>query len=107
MSAKHLLKFIKNKIDTESETIIHREKDGTKLRLKEFCAQIKMKSNELSLNILDVQADKGMYMRFDRFNHKYNPLGQPKLREIFLKSDNHIKGRYLAEITKELITDLE
>lgn len=26
---------------------------------------------------------------------------------MFLKSDNYIKGRYLAEITKELISDLE
>jgi AMP deaminase len=48
-----------------------------------------------------------MYKRFDRFNNKYNPLGQPKLREIFLKSDNHLRGRYLAEITKELIDKLE
>ena len=48
-----------------------------------------------------------MYKRFDRFNQKYNPLGFPKLREIFLKQDNYIKGRYLAEITKELINMLD
>ena len=28
--------------------------------------------------------------------------GQSRLREIFLKSDNYIEGRYLAEITKEV-----
>ena len=27
--------------------------------------------------------------------------------EIFLKTDNYINGRYLAEITKEVIADLE
>lgn len=29
------------------------------------------------------------------------------MREIFLKTDNFIQGRYLAEITKEVISDLE
>ena len=36
------------------------------------------------------------------FNLKYNPAGQSRLREIFLKTDNHVKGRYLAELTKEV-----
>jgi AMP deaminase len=34
-------------------------------------------------------------------------VGESRLREIFLKTDNYIKGRYLAEITKEVISDLE
>lgn len=38
---------------------------------------------------------------------KYNPVGESRLRTIFLKTDNYIKGRYLAEITKEVISDLE
>jgi AMP deaminase len=38
---------------------------------------------------------------------KYNPIGESRLREIFLKTDNFIKGRYLAELTKEVISDLE
>ena len=36
---------------------------------------------------------------------RYNPCGQSRLREIFLKTDNHIKGRYLAEITREVFDD--
>ena len=38
---------------------------------------------------------------------KYNPVGESRLRTIFLKTDNLIKGRYLAELTKEVISDLE
>lgn len=38
---------------------------------------------------------------------KYNPIGESRLRTIFLKTDNDIQGRYLAEITKEVISDLE
>lgn len=66
-----------------------------------------MNPSELSLNSLDVRSDKRMYKRFDRFNNKYNPLGQPLLREVFIKSDNYIKGRYLAELTKEMMEELE
>ncbi len=44
--------------------------------------------------------------RFDRFNLKYNPAGQSRLREIFLKTDNFIQGKYLAEITQEVMGDL-
>ena len=47
------------------------------------------------------------FHRFDRFNLKYNPAGQSRLREIFLKTDNFINGRYLAELTKEMFSDLE
>ena len=38
---------------------------------------------------------------------KYNPCGESLLRTIFLKHDNHIEGRYLAELTRELFADLE
>lgn len=78
------------------------DKDGKKVTLANIFDEIGIKPTEISLNSLDVQADKGMYKRFDRFNNKYNPLGMPKLREVFLKSDNYIKGRYLAELTKEV-----
>ena len=34
-------------------------------------------------------------------------LGESRLREIFLKTDNHINGRYFAELLKEVMSDLE
>src|SRR5262249_51253816 len=40
------------------------------------------------------------FHRFDRFNLKYNPIGESRLREVFLKTNNYIQGRYLAELTK-------
>lgn len=54
-----------------------------------------------------LQAHTDSFHRFDKFNLKYNPVGESRLRTIFLKTDNFIKGRYLAEITKEVISDLE
>ncbi|KAJ3335586.1 AMP deaminase, partial [Kappamyces sp. JEL0680] len=56
---------------------------------------------------LDMHAHKDSFHRFDKFNLKYNPIGESRLREIFLKTDNYIKGVYLAELTKEVISDLE
>lgn len=53
------------------------------------------------------QAHTDSFHRFDKFNLKYNPVGESRLRTIFLKTDNYINGRYLAEITKEVISDLE
>ncbi len=38
---------------------------------------------------------------------RYNPCGQSRLREIFIKQDNLLHGRFLAELTKEVLADLE
>ena len=54
-----------------------------------------------------MHAHQDSFHRFDKFNLKYNPIGESRLREIFLKTDNYIQGRYLAELTKEVMTDLE
>lgn len=32
-----------------------------------------------------MHADKNIFHRFDKFNLKYNPCGQSRLREIFIK----------------------
>ena len=44
-----------------------------------------------------------MWQRFDKFNEKYEPFGVKSLREIFLKHDNAVDGRFLADITREVI----
>ncbi|KAI8841304.1 hypothetical protein BC829DRAFT_402581 [Chytridium lagenaria] len=86
MNQKHLLRFIKSKLKKNSkEVVIFR--DGKQLTLEE--------------------AHKDSFHRFDKFNLKYNPIGESRLREIFLKSDNFVKGRYLADLTKEVTSDLE
>ncbi|KAF9680053.1 hypothetical protein SADUNF_Sadunf06G0080000 [Salix dunnii] len=61
---------------------------------------------DLNVDLLDVHADKSTFHRFDKFNLKYNPCGQSRLREIFLKQDNLIQGRFLGELTKQVFSDL-
>jgi len=106
MNQKHLLNYIKSKLkNCPDERVIIR--DGKELTLKEVFESLKLTAYDLSVDTLDMHADYTTFHRFDRFNLKYNPVGQSRLREIFLKTDNYIGGRYLAEITREVFADLE
>ncbi|XP_043697964.1 AMP deaminase-like isoform X2 [Telopea speciosissima] len=105
MNQKHLLRFIKSKLRKEpDEVVIFR--DGTYLTLKEVFESLDLTGYDLNVDLLDVHADKSTFHRFDKFNLKYNPCGQSRLREIFLKQDNLIQGRFLGELTKQVFTDL-
>lgn len=131
MNQKHLLRFIKSKMrKSPDEVVLFR--DGKHLTLREVFESINLTAYDLSIDTLDMhvslevpsdvdllvstrfldadsslQAHTDSFHRFDKFNLKYNPVGESRLREIFLKTDNYIRGRYLAEITKEVISDLE
>ncbi|XP_022775984.1 AMP deaminase-like isoform X5 [Durio zibethinus] len=106
MNQKHLLRFIKSKLRKEpDEVVIFR--DGKHMTLKEVFESLDLTGYDLNVDLLDVHADKSTFHRFDKFNLKYNPCGQSRLREIFLKQDNLIQGRFLAEVTKQVLSDLE
>lgn len=62
---------------------------------------------DLTVDMLDVHADRNTFHRFDKFNAKYNPIGESRLREVFLKTDNYLNGKYFARIIKEVASDLE
>lgn len=106
MNQKHLLRFIKHKMrHNPDEKVIFR--DGAELSLKEVFESLHLTAYDLSIDTLDMHAHRDTFHRFDKFNLKYNPMGESRLREIFLKTDNYINGKYLAEITKEVFDDLE
>jgi AMP deaminase len=106
MNQKHLLRFIKSKMKKcPDEIVLFR--DDKKLSLREVFESINLTAYDLSIDTLDMHAHTDSFHRFDKFNLKYNPIGQSRLRDIFLKTDNFIKGRYLADITREVISDLE
>ncbi|CAK9440635.1 uncharacterized protein LODBEIA_P46550 [Lodderomyces beijingensis] len=106
MNQKHLLRFIKYKLKTDPDSpVIFR--DGKILTLAEVFQSLNLTGYDLSIDTLDMHAHKDTFHRFDKFNLKYNPIGESRLREIFLKTDNFIDGKYLAEITKQVFEDLE
>lgn len=107
-SQRQLMQFIRRKMSEENNMIVAEEK-GKLLTLREVFSTAGVKDAEC------VNADKlccmasigaGQYDtfgRFDVFNSKYNPFGDKRLRDIFLKTDNYLEGRYLAELTKEVM----
>ncbi|KAI9203015.1 putative AMP deaminase Amd1 [Polychytrium aggregatum] len=106
MNAKHLLRFIKSTLKkSPHEKVIVR--DGKVMTLLEVFESLNLTAYDLSIDTLDMHAHKDSFHRFDKFNLKYNPVGESRLREIFLKTDNYTGGKFLADLTKEVISDLE
>ena len=106
MNAKYLLRFMKSKIELFPNDICYTTGNND-ITLREAFESVGVDPYELSLDKLNVLADKSTLHRFDRFNAKYSPFGEPLLRTIFLKTDNNMKGRYLGEITRQMLNDLE
>ncbi|TKR80966.1 hypothetical protein L596_014929 [Steinernema carpocapsae] len=106
MNQKHLLRFIKKKMKTEADTVVL-EKNGRKVTMHEVFTNLGITAYDMSVDMLDVHADRNMFHRFDKFNAKYNPVGESTLREIFIKTDNYVNGKYFAEVLKEVLSDLE
>ncbi|KAM5202121.1 AMP deaminase 2 isoform 3-T5 [Hipposideros larvatus] len=106
MNQKHLLRFIKRAMKRHLEEIVHVEQ-GREQTLREVFESMNLTAYDLSVDTLDVHADRNTFHRFDKFNAKYNPIGESVLREIFIKTDNRVSGKYFAHIIKEVMADLE
>ncbi|XP_038062446.1 AMP deaminase 2-like isoform X2 [Patiria miniata] len=107
MNQKHLLRFIKKKMKTEVDRPVCKNKDGSTLTLKQVFDSLNLTAYDINVDTLDVHADRNTFHRFDKFNSKYNPIGESKVREIFMKTDNHIEGLFFAQLVKEMCNDLE
>eukprot|EP00300_Choanocystis_sp_HF-7_P035577 c495_g1_i2.p1 GENE.c495_g1_i2~~c495_g1_i2.p1 ORF type:complete len:670 (+),score=150.89 c495_g1_i2:23-2011(+) len=106
MNQKHLLRFIKHKFKTEPDRVV-KKLEGVDMTLAQVFEKVQLTPYDLSIDHLDMHADVHTFHRFDRFNEKYNPCGLGLLREVFLKTDNDIEGRYMAEVVKQVFSDLE
>ncbi|XP_036199742.1 AMP deaminase 2 isoform X1 [Myotis myotis] len=106
MNQKHLLRFIKRAMKRHLEEIVHVEQ-GREQTLREVFQSMNLTAYDLSVDTLDMHADRNTFHRFDKFNAKYNPIGESVLREIFIKTDNRVSGKYFAHIIKEVMSDLE
>ncbi|XP_067135225.1 AMP deaminase 2 isoform X2 [Centruroides vittatus] len=106
MNQKHLLRFIKKTLKNHANDIVCEEK-GNKMTLSQVFQILNVNAYDLSVDMLDVHADRNTFHRFDKFNAKYNPIGESRLREMFLKTDNYIQGRFFASVLKEVMSDLE
>lgn len=107
MNQKHLLRFIKKTLKKSADEVVTCNKNGVKMTLKEVFQSMNLTTYDLTVDMLDVHADRNTFHRFDKFNAKYNPIGESRLREVFLKTDNYLNGKYFARIIKEVAFDLE
>ncbi|KAJ9573863.1 hypothetical protein L9F63_008723, partial [Diploptera punctata] len=106
MNQKHLLRFIKKTLKNHADEVVTISK-GQTMTLREVFQSMNLTSYDLTVDMLDVHADRNTFHRFDKFNAKYNPIGESRLREVFLKTDNYLNGKYFARIIKEVSSDLE
>ncbi|CAG7825860.1 unnamed protein product [Allacma fusca] len=107
MNQKHLLRFIKKTLKKDEQEYVCKSEDGKPMTLKEVFQSMKLTAYDLTVDMLDCHADRNTFHRFDKFNAKYNPIGESRLREVFLKTDNLIGGKYFARIIKEVMSDLD
>lgn len=70
------------------------------MTLSDVFQSMNLTTYDLTVDMLDVHADRNTFHRFDKFNAKYNPIGESRLREVFLKTDNYLNGKYFAQIIK-------
>ncbi|KTF99607.1 hypothetical protein cypCar_00025395, partial [Cyprinus carpio] len=106
MNQKHLLRFIKKSYRVDADRVVHVLK-GKEMTMKELFASLNLHPYDLTVDSLDVHAGRQTFQRFDKFNAKYNPVGASELRDLYLKTENHISGEYFATIIKEVASDLE
>ncbi|CAK1547507.1 unnamed protein product [Leptosia nina] len=99
MNQKHLLRFIKRTLRSCADEVVavHR---GIPKTLRSVFEEMNLDAYDLNVDLLDVHADRNTFHRFDKFNAKYNPVGESRLREVFLKTDNYMNGTYFARIIK-------
>ncbi|CAM9953977.1 unnamed protein product, partial [Lampetra fluviatilis] len=105
MTARELLQMMRSA--REEGVPVSRGPDGRELTLAELFAQLHLRSDSIDLDNLDVHVDRDTFQRFDRFNDKYNPLGSSELRNVFLKTNNHMSGKYFAMLVKNVGRRLE
>ena len=82
MNQKHLLRYIKHTVKNHPKDIVTRNEEGKERTLEQVFADLGLTTYDLSIDTLNMRAEKTFH-RFDKFNTKYNPVGQPLLREIF------------------------
>jgi len=83
MTQKHLLRFIKSRLKHDKDKIISKNDKGENVTLQQLFFELHLTAYHLNIDTLNMHGHRDTFHRFDRFNRKYNPIGQPELRNIF------------------------
>lgn len=96
MTARHLLSFIINKANNNADDIVAQEEGEKPKTLRQLLQDLKIDPTSLTVDNLNVQADTTLGLATQRFT----PKAPDPLLTLLLKTDNQMKGRYYAELTK-------
>ena len=66
MNQKHLVRFIKKKLKKDGDTVVMKRGDT----LRDVFRTMGIRAEDLSVDMLDVHADRNTFHRFDKFNTK-------------------------------------
>jgi hypothetical protein len=97
-SAKQFVEFVRTKLENEPDTLV-----GDGKTLKQVFEDAGLDTDHLTIDAFNVLADYSVYQRFDNFNSQFSPFRLADMRRIFLKTTNHIEGRYFSELLKIVI----
>lgn len=106
MTAKQMLNFVLDKVRNNRDDIAMKSRDGSILTLGSMMDGCNI-GQSLTIDQLSVQADHTLFERFDNFNNRYNPMENPDLRTLLLKTDNLMNGRYFAEMIHLAFNQME
>lgn len=98
MTPRQMLQFLRSKMEGSPDDIVLNRR-GEILTLRSLCSESGIGA-QMTVDQLSVQADHTLFERFDNFNNRYNPMENPDLRTILLKTDNYMNGRYFAELIR-------
>lgn len=97
MTARHLLSFIISKANNNGDDIVSQEKGKEPQTLRQLLLELNISPNFLTVDDLNVQVDATTANGSDQ---QFTPVARDPLLTLLLKTDNQMKGRYFAELTK-------
>ncbi|CCW64563.1 unnamed protein product [Phytomonas sp. EM1] len=109
MTARQLLQFILHKARNSGDDIVW-HKDGKEPQtLRQLLHKLRISPDSLTVDDLNVQLDMNLGGAAAEASNAalYTPEGRDELLTLLLKTDNHLRGRYFAELTKLTFDNLE
>lgn len=97
MTARQLLNFIIVKANNNGDDIVAQQPGREPQTLRQLMRELNIDPNTLTVDDLNVQVDTAVG---NNAVQQYTPEGRDVLLGLLLKTDNQMKGRYFAELTK-------
>lgn len=103
MTARQLLNFIVSKANNNGDDIVAHQEGKEPQTLRQLLQELNISPSTLTVDDLNVQVDTTLGVG----SAQYTPGGRDVLCTLLLNTDNQMKGRYFAELTKLTFENFE